>query len=258
MKLFFAEINHHYQKYLFPYQVLLLGEKDDCLADIYQMGFMPFRHRKNLFYLSRSSRCRLEDFSLSSENRRIEKKTAHLAIKTYSTDGFQYTPRVQKYCKIWAKQRSWPIATKSIRHIFNDHFFNQVWVWKDKDEVVGYQVIFKNDNISHVAHVFYNADKEKDLGMRMLLEAVKTAKKEGLEFVYLGTCYGKTGYYKRALAGFEFFNGFSWSSDLAELKFLNGNNRQDYLLRNKKYLKEFWPKGLGRILAQKGIKLPKS
>ncbi len=241
MKLFFGEANHQYSKYFFPYQIFLLKEEKDLLEKIYRSGFLPFRNQADLFYLARSCRVDLSKFSLSSENKRIIKKTTDLSFEVKDLACFNYTPQIQKQCKDWAKLRGWKISTQSLKHIFKGGFFNQVFVWKKGNEVVGYQVIFKDSKLIHTAHLFYNPEKGgKDLGMRMLIEATIWGEKKEKRYHYLGTAYGGTGFYKRNLAGFEFFNGFSWSNNIQEWKYLDQREKDDYLLRDEEYLEKFW------------------
>lgn len=259
MKLFFAEIKHQYPDYLFPYQVLLLVDDKDDIGKIYQAGFLPFRNRKNLFYLARSSRCRLDRFSLSSENKRILKKTKNFNYRILKMADFQYDHRVQKNCKDWASARGWKISTKSLKYIFSGQFFNQVWLWKDgssRDKIVGYQIVYQATDFVHCAHIFYHPGHYRSgLGTRMLLEVVIWAHQKKKKFHYLGTCYGKTGFYKRSFPGFEFFNGFSWSDNLEELKYLNQREGDDYLLREKDYLEEFWQGKIDNLLKRRGVSL---
>jgi len=256
MKFYFSEARHNYSNYLFPYQVLLLQENENEIEKIYEMGFLPFRNHPDLFYLSRSSRCNLSRFELSSENRRIVKKTSLFQLKKINMVDFKYSPRVQKSCKVWAKKRNWKISIKSLKAIFGGKFFNSVWVWRDDNEIVGYQIIFENKKIIHTAHVFYNSDlATKDLAMRMLIEASSWAKEEKKQYHYLGTSYGKTGFYKRNLAGFEFFNGFRWSNNLEELKYFNEREEINYLLRERAYLDTFWEGKLEKVLKTTGISI---
>ncbi|MGZ8898777.1 MAG: hypothetical protein ACXW3Z_01660, partial [Limisphaerales bacterium] len=64
----------------------------------------------------------------------------------------------------------------------------------------------------------------------------------GFEHLYLGTCYSERALYKTQFSGFEFFNGFRWSTHLAELKYLVGRQGQTpgkHLLESQEYLSNF-------------------
>jgi hypothetical protein len=254
MKIFFAEVGPDYSSYLFPYQVLLLREKNDSLAKIYASGFLPFRNKENLFYLARSSRSCLKKFSLSSENRRILKRSQEVTSRVVDLVDFNYTFQVQRDCRLWAKERGWNISTRSIKHLFRGGFFNSLIVFQSGKKVVGYFIILKGKTFWHAAYPFYRPDfYPLGLGTRMLLESCILAHKEGASFCYLGSCYGQKGFYKRNMPGFEFFNGFSWSSNIDELKYLNERNQKDYLLRDKTYFERFYPGGLDEVIGKLGI-----
>ncbi len=223
MKLFFGEFPADYEKYHFPYQVWLRKEEGNEVARIYEMGFLPVRSIKNVYYLCRSVRINLNKFQLSSENRRILRKTEEFEWKLVKLDEFKYTPSVQKACKDWFNQKfgKGKISATAIRKIFTGGIFTYVFAWKSKEEIVGYAVVYISDKLLHYAHVFTNPEFGKsNLSVRMMLEAIIWAKENKKKYAYLGTCYTKSALYKTQYAGFEFFNGFSWADNLDELKYL--------------------------------------
>ena len=236
-----------------------MKEENDKLEKIYTSGFLPFRNKLNLFYLARSCRVDLDKFSLLSENRRILKKTADLNFAIKKMADFNYTPQVQKQCKDWAKSRGWKISTKSLKFIFSNQFFNYLFVWEKRGQVVGYQIFYQAKNFIHSAYVIYNSVQVgKELAMRMLIEGSLWGQKNNQALHYLGTSYGGSGFSKRSLAGFEFFNGFGWSDNLEEWKYLDSRKKDDYLLRDQEYLEQFWPEGkLNQILKAKGVSFKK-
>jgi GNAT superfamily N-acetyltransferase len=261
MKIFFAETKHDYSSYLFPYQVLLLRDKKDSLSEIYASGFLPFRNKENLFYLARSARSNLKKFSLSSENRRILKKTQHIVSKTINLSDFDYDFHVQRKCKRWAKERGWKISTLSLKYLFSGKFFNSLIMFSDKKNIIGYFVILRKKDFWHAAYPFYHPDYYRlGLGTRMLLESCLLAEKAGADSCYLGTCYGKRGFYKRNMPGFEFFNGLFWSENLEELAYLNSRESNKHLLKDKEYLNNFFSGGEKKIFSNFGmpIKIIKS
>lgn len=260
MRLFFSEFKHNYSKYYFPYQVWLLKENGDDIGKIYNMGFLPFRHRINLFYLARSSRSDLSKFYLSSENRRILSLTRDYEYDEFFLKNFEYNFFLQKRCKEWAHFSGWKISANSIKYLFGGSFFNILWVWKDKNNpnnIIGYQIIYEEENFSHVAYIFVHPNYAKKLlAIRMVLEKVIKCFEEKKKYCYLGTCYGTSGYYKRTMPGFQFFNGFDWSCKIKELDYLNKREKEGYLLGEEEYLEKFWQEGkLDAILSLKGIKL---
>ena len=260
MKLFFSEYQPDYEQYLFPYQVWLLKQEGDELAKIYQAGFLPFRSKKNVFYLARSVRVNLDSFESSSENRRILRKAEDFEYQLLPISRFDYTPKVQKLCKDFAEQRfgRGKMTTAGIKSIFKSGIFTDIFAWRDKKEnkEIGYALCLIDKEILHYAHVFYNPDYFKtSLGARMMLESVLWAKEKSRQFAYLGTCYDKRALYKSEFSGVEFFNGFLWSDNLEELKYLVNRQEEDYLLRDKEYLERFHQSDIKTILDKYGVRV---
>ena len=56
------------------------------------------------------------------------------------------------------------------------------------------------------------------LGSRSLEHEIAWAKQEGYEFVYLGPGYERSSLYKADIAGFEWWTGDVWSTDLDEYR----------------------------------------
>lgn len=260
MKLFFGEFNPDYAKYSFPYQVWLLKEANDQPEKIYDRGFLPIRSLPNLYYLSRSIRVDLSKFELSSENRRILRKTENFQAKLVPLADFGYKPSVQKFCKDYLTKVAVDssITAATIRNIFKKGVYNQIFVWKDKEtqKEVGYAIGYLSSSLFQYAHSFYDLNSlEKSLGARMMLEAVQWAKENGRKYAYLGTCYDRNALYKTEFKGVEFFNGFTWSDNLEELKGLIGRTEKDYLLKDKQFKEKFYPGDLSSFLSKYGVRV---
>ena len=90
----------------------------------------------------------------------------------------------------------------------------------------------------------------RNLGMFMMTSAVELFAERGFRHFYLGTCYSQTALYKTQFAGAEFFNGFRWSSDLDELKFIIKRDKKElyqHLLETDEYRGEFYKGNLEKI-----------
>jgi hypothetical protein len=259
MKLFFSEFKADYSKYHFPYQVWLLKEEGDSQEQLYSSGFLPMRNIPNVYYLSRSVRVGLKGFEISSENRRILKKTENFNSRLFALNEFEYGPRVQKMCKDYANQRLRGIITSaSIKNIFSGKVYSHVFVFENKKnrEEAGFAVVRITEKIIQYGHSFYDLSYLSDnLGARMMLEAVIWAKENQKSHIYLGTCYSQNALYKTEFKGVEFFNGFEWSSDLEELKYLVRRESEEYLLKDQEYLEKFHENDFHRILDKKGIRV---
>lgn len=264
--MFFSEFRADYSQYHFPYQVWLLREEGDELEKIYDDGFLPIRSIPNVYYLSRNVRVVLDKFELSSENRRILKKTESFESDLIPLSEFTYTPEIQKFCKNYVEQKLgkgfFPAA--AIKSIFTGKVFNYVFVFKEitTQKKVGYAVSFISENLLQYAHAFYDLEYLKDnLGARMILEAVTWADKSNKKYAYLGTCYEPSALYKTEFKGVEFFNGFRWSENLEELKKMVGGFEEgggyegEYLLRNKEFLERFYQGDLTMVLSKYGVRV---
>ena len=268
MRLVFSEFPAEYDGYRFPYQVLGVKGKKDNLAQIYYGGWLPFRSKKDWYYLCRSTRVRLSNFELSSENRRILKKTENLNFSVIPVDQFEYTPVVQKFCKVFADETfgKGVMPAAAIRKILSEGgncthvmvFGSGVGDTRRIAPTVGYVGVVVHGHFLHYVHPFYDLDGDPNLGMGMMVRAVQWAKDQTKQFAYLGTCYGESALYKTQFKGFEFFNGWRWSGDIGELKYLIRRNSEGYLLQDEKYKERFvegeWSESLRDMGVNVGLK----
>lgn len=260
MKLFFSEYKANYSLYHFPYQVWLLKEEVDNEEEIYENGFLPIRSMQSVYFLSRSVRVDLINFELTTENRRILKKTEDFSSKVILFSDFNYSPEVQKMCSSYADEKFGKdvLPTSTIRAIFKNGVYNSIIVFVENSsgKEVGYAVCYITKNLIHYAFSFYDLTYLKDnLGARMMLEAVTWGKENDKSFIYLGSCYSKEALYKTEYKGVEFFNGFSWSSNMDELKYLIERSGDEYLFKDKEYLDTFFEGQKQTILNAKGVRV---
>lgn len=178
----------------------------------YQNGLLPQRNNKNLFYSETSCRSNLENFNLSSENRRILRKTESFTFEKILLKDFNYTPEIQKEIATWVKKLNWNFPTSSIKTIIKNHIFNYLYIWKDEQhKTIAYSICYFSQNISHIAYVFYEPDlANSNLPIRLVLQTIIDSQKLGLKYCYLGRFSESTGYYKRNMPGFEYFIDNNW------------------------------------------------
>lgn len=260
MKLFFGEFAPNYSKYHFPYQVWLKREENDSVDKIYDNGFLPIRSLPEVYYLSRSVRVDLSKFELSSENRRILKKTEEISSKTMNLNEFSYTPQIQKFCKDYTvgKLGKDVLPTSAIRAIFTSGVYNGLMEFKQTTEqkTIGLAVLYNSSSLVHFAHSFYDIEyPNKDIGARMMLEAILWAKDNGKQFAYLGTCYQESALYKTQYSGVEFFNGFRWSDNIEELKEIIKRAKNEYLFQDKGFLEKNYPEKIEGLLSKYGVRV---
>ena len=178
----------------------------------YQQGFLPQRNEKDLWYQDTSSRSNLSLFSLSSENRRILRKTENFTYKKIELKNFDYDIETQKKIYSWIKQLGWDFPISSVKKIFSDHIFNTVYVWCDEDnQEVAFSICYFSKSISHIAYVFYDPKyNHSNLPIKLVLQTIIDSQKDSLQFCYLGRFSLETGFYKRNMPGFEYFKDKQW------------------------------------------------
>lgn len=236
MKLYFSEFKADYEKYHFPYQVYLMKERDDDLDEIYKLGFLPSRQKKNLYYLARSIRINLAGFSFSSENRRVKRKTDWLDISIFSTKERDYDFKIGKMARDFYKSKfgKGVMSAYKIKWLYTSGASSHIIEYrkKSKDQAIGYCLVNKTKKSLHYAYPFYDLEYvKKNMGIGMMLSAIELAQKDKIKYVYLGTCYTESSLYKTQFKGLEYFNGWCWDNNLAALKELVRGEIEDHRIK---------------------------
>jgi len=184
----------------------------NSIEDNYTQGLLPQRNNSSLWYQESSCRSNLSAFQLSSENRRILNKTADFSYQIFPIVEFSFTTEIQKQIYSWIKKLGWNFPISSVKKIFTNHIFNYVYIWKDKNnQIVAYSICYFSPNISHIAYVFYSPEYDHgNLPIRLVLQFIIDSQSKGLKFCYLGRFSNDTGYYKRNMPGFEYFDKNNW------------------------------------------------
>lgn len=246
MKLLFSEAAPDYEHYIFPYAIWGFPEAGETPADFFEGGFLPSTRELDRFYLARHIRVRLKDFEASSENRRILRKGGGLSWKLLKREEFTLTEERAAFCKKYADARfgAEVMSEERLRTLFGSPVATHIMVFSEGEREVGYVVLYlERPRVAFYYYSFYDLTLfEKSLGLFLMTSAVRHFCDDGFEYLYLGTCYSERALYKAQFSGFEFFNGFSWSTHLAELKFLvsrQGEKPGKHLLESQEYLEKF-------------------
>jgi len=122
----------------------------------------------------------------------------------------------------------------------------------ETEKEIGVATIYlEGKSLAFYYYAFYDLNYyARNLGMFMMTSAVTLFAERGFKQLYLGTCYSQTALYKTQFAGAEFFNGFRWSDDLDELKFIiqrDTKGLDQHLLETGEYRDEFYKGDLGKI-----------
>jgi arginyl-tRNA--protein-N-Asp/Glu arginylyltransferase len=258
MKLLFSEQNSDYGNYQFPYAIWAIPEAGEKPAEIFNAGFLPSSRYLDRFYLCRQVRVNLTKFKPSSENRRILRKGKGIDVQLVARDQFDYTSERREFFKTYAdiKFGKDVMTYERLDSLFSTPIISHLLVFTDAatGREVGVATLYiEAKALVFYYYAFYDLNYyARNLGMYMMTSAVAQFAGQGVKNLYLGTCYSQTALYKTQFTGAEFFNGFRWSADLEELKFIIGRDKQDltqHLLETERYRDEFYPGGLGKISA---------
>jgi arginyl-tRNA--protein-N-Asp/Glu arginylyltransferase len=213
---------------------LNFGEKEvDTLnakevADAYNQGFVFIRKSLGAMEKIRSVRINLEEFELSSENRRILGKYSD-GVQLVNLPYPNYSWQIHKLGKDFydAKFGKDTFSANKIQEIFTTTStnFNAILEYKDDSTNLtkGYCICYNSDEekIVHYSYPFYNLDLiNSNFGMFMMTSAVKFFKEKGYKYIYLGSAHSNASKYKLQFKGLEWFDEKSneWSKDIEELK----------------------------------------
>jgi len=182
------------------------------IEENYNNGLLPQRNSSQFWYQDSSSRSNLDNFQLSSENRRILNKTQEFTFELISLKNFQWTSEIQKQIFSWLKELGWDFPISSVKSIFTNHIFNYLYIWKNlSGQIIAYSICYFSKDISHIAYVFYKPEySHGNLPIRLVLQTVIDSQSKGLKYCYLGRFSSDTGYYKRNMPCFEYFDKNNW------------------------------------------------
>ncbi len=228
MKIFRSESLVDYSTYTFNYALYCLKESKSELPDIYDKGFLPYSNNPDLneeiYYLARSLRVNLDEFTESSENRRVAKKIAEMnpdfevvPIEKFDVNEAAFV----KFCSKFAEQRfSESISDQRLKYILNNPSVSHIFRFTLNGTEVGYVVAIIENGTLHYWFAFFSLDYQAySLGKWLMFSVIKWAADNGLKHVYLGTCYGEKSLYKvRDFKGLCFFDGNQWNGDMKLLK----------------------------------------
>ena len=256
MKLLFSEQNSDYEHYQFPYAIWAVPEPGETPSDVFTAGFLPSSRNLDSFYLCRQVRVTLGKFKSSSENRRILRKGAGIDVKLVPRDKYNYTPTQRDFFKTYAdiKFGKDVMTFERLDALFDSPIISHLLVFTDaaKGNEVGVATLYvEGRELAYYYYAFYDLNYyARNLGMFMMTSAAALFAERGFKQLYLGTCYSQTALYKTQFAGAEFFNGFRWSDDLDELKFIIRRDKKEldqHLLETAEYRDEFYRGDLDNI-----------
>src|ERR1700690_92619 len=264
MKLLFSEQKSDYDHYQFPYAIWAVPEPGETPSDIFNAGFLPSSRNLDRFYLCRQVRVNLAKFKPSSENRRILRKGGGIEVKLVPRDKYDYTPERRQFFKTYAdiKFGKDVMTFDRLDALFASPIISHLLVFADTktDGEIGVATLYlEGKALAFYYYAFYDLNYyARNLGMFMMTSAAALFAERGFKQFYLGTCYSQTALYKTQFAGAEFFNGFRWSDDLDELKFIIRRDHKEldqHLLETGENRETFYRSDLGNITAASAFRV---
>ncbi len=212
-----------------------LNKKD--VEKLYEKGYVLTR-KKTLIKV-KSVRIDLDQFDLTSENRRILRKTEDLILNVINLPLFKNNTNwhIYKLAKDFYKNKfeNVKFSANKIREILTQSqdfpYFNRLAVYTlnplkieiknmakfDFSEAIGFAVLFETDELVHYAYPFYKINFEKlqqgiglnqatpipNLGIGMMLKSIIYAKRSNKKYIYLGSLSRNADRYKLQFKGIE-------------------------------------------------------
>lgn len=261
MKILFSEAAPDYAGYVFPYAIWAFPEADDTPNNMLAQGFLPSLGDLSRYYLCRQVRVRLAGFLPNSENRRILRKGEGVRATVVARAEFEATEERIRFCHIYASRRwSTPPSQERIERLFQNPITSHVALFQDADgHDIGLVTLMESDRTWFYSNAFYDLDHPfRSLGAFLMTETIRQLSLREAAYLHLGTCYSRAALYKTQFPGVEFFNGFRWSADLEELKYLIQRAEKETVghLLEDDFFRETWvPKGLTELAVTQGCRL---
>jgi len=211
---------------------------DKNINSLYHEGYVFTRLGAGVMHQTRSIRIDLSKFELSSENRRILKKTEDLRLEIENLPYKNYDWSIGKLAKDFYDKKFGKniFSANKVKELLtmDDGNYNKLLIytadkeignWKLEIEgkpIVGFCIARETNEILHYSYPFYELrtmnSELKNMGMGMMLRAIEYAKEQSKQYIYLGSFQRPTDVYKLQFAGLEWFDGEGWNKNSDELK----------------------------------------
>jgi len=193
------------------------------ITNAYNMGFVFTRLGKGKMTQTRSVRINLDKFELSSENRRVMRKTEGVQLNIITLPHPDYDWHIHKlgvdfYTKKFGEKT---FSANKIKELLTspDSNFNLLFKYQENNLPLGYCICYQNNELVHYGYPFYDLGINiNNLGIGMMTKAILWAKEVGKKYIYLGSAQNPAAIYKTQFTGFEWFDGKSWKQNIDELK----------------------------------------
>jgi arginyl-tRNA--protein-N-Asp/Glu arginylyltransferase len=186
---------------------------------MYNRGFVFTRPNEGRMEQTRSARVDLSKFELSSENRRILRKTEGLMLNVHTLPYSQYNWEIGKLAKDFytTKFGDGTFSANKAKELLASgrRDFNRLFAYSLNEEVLGYCISVETPDMLHYSYPFYDLETApKDMGLGMMTRAIVWAKENGKKYIYLGSAQRESDTYKFQFSGIEVFEQTRWTHRL--------------------------------------------
>ena len=173
---------------------------------------------------------------------------------------FEYTEARRRFFKAYADRRFGgdKMPYERLDRLFHAQVVSHLLVFDDTESnrEVGVAALYvEPPRLVYYYYAFYDLDLfRENLGIYMMTSAVQLFAEQGLHYCYLGTVYSRNALYKAQFSGAQFFNGFEWVDDMAQLKYLLERDAepQSHLLEDPWFLERFYSPPVAEIAKRHG------
>ena len=197
---------------------------DENVNALYDKGYVFTRVNKGVMDQTRSVRIDLKKFELSSENRRILRKTEEVSFAVVPLPYTDYDWKIGKLAKDFydTKFGEGVFSANKIKELLTDSDksnFNRLFVYAQSSGPVGYAICTETDALLHYSYPFYDLNTANaNIGMGMMQKAILWAKENGKKYIYLGSFQRPGDIYKLQFSELEWFDGTQWNQSIDALK----------------------------------------
>jgi hypothetical protein len=225
VRLIFSECVPDYAAYLAPYQVWGVLEGAETPAVAFGRGFLPSTNDLSHFYLARSVRVDLQVYTPPSRVRYAARRCADLSAALTSATAFVFDTSWQALAAGYLTGR-WGGSgfdldrfNRLLRSPLTTHVLTLVNTADDAP--AGLATLYAEREVGYYSAAVYDLSRLRSgVGGHLMATALSELQQAGCGMAYLGTCYSIRALYKTRFPGMQFFNGYRWSSDPSELRFL--------------------------------------
>lgn len=209
------------------------GSDMSRIEELYAEGYVFTRINKGIMHQTRSVRIDLSLFELSSENKRILKKTDGLECVATPLPLTDYDWSIGKLAKDFydTKFGKGIASAQKFKEMICDEEksnFNTLFKYSSNDKTIGYTISFIGKSILHYSYPFYNLNESsKDMGMGMMIRAIIYAQSLSLKYCYIGSLQRPSDIYKLQFKGLEWFDGNSWQTDIEIAKNILSSTKKE-------------------------------